>query len=67
MRPVTAQHKQSVSPQARIGIGAMQKQQQQQQQQRQGLLTRPPNTGTKEPEAKPAFWADICAVARPSS
>ena len=60
MRPVTAQQKEGVSPQAQIGVGAM-------QQQQQGLLKRQSKSGTKDPEAKPASWAGIGSVAKHDS
>jgi hypothetical protein len=53
MRPVTAQHTNSVSPQIQIEIGAMQ-QQQQQQQQHQGLLNKQTKAGTDDPDSKVA-------------
>ncbi len=62
MRPVKAQHKEGVLPQTQTVIGAMQ-----QQQQQQGLLNRQPKAGTKDPDSKPASWADICSVAKRGS
>ena len=55
MRPVTAQRKEGVSPQAQTE--AM-------QQQQQGLLKRQSKSGTKDSQAKPASWADICSDAK---
>jgi len=56
MRPMTAQHKEGVSPKTQIEIEAM--------QQQQGLLNRQTKAGTKDPDSKPASWADICSVAK---
>jgi len=56
---MTAQHKEGVSPKTQIEIEAM--------QQQQGLLNRQPKAGTKDPDSKPASWADICSVAKRGS
>ena len=61
MRPATRDcETQGVLPPTQIGLGAM-------QQQQQGLLNRQPKAGTKDSEAKPATWADICSVAQPGA